>query len=122
MRITAAEMSTWPGSAPFRAQPGSEWCMLCQLSNSCGLLPFSGLLRRSRRRPERKNPDPALLPRYCASAATGVRSDILTLPRCGTGVHWWHQSVANAGRGKPPRGINLSPPPQGHWSLNWVAG
>jgi hypothetical protein len=32
MWITAAEMSTWPGSAPCRAQAGSEWCMLCQLS------------------------------------------------------------------------------------------
>jgi hypothetical protein len=34
MRMTAAEISICRGSAPWRAQAGSEWCMLCQLSPS----------------------------------------------------------------------------------------
>ena len=49
-RITAAEMSTWPGSAPCRAQAGSEWCMLCQLSPNDTRASGHRLVARSWRR------------------------------------------------------------------------
>ena len=49
-RITAAEMSTWPWSAPCRAQPGSEWCMLCQLSPNDTRASGHRLVARSWRR------------------------------------------------------------------------
>src|SRR5690349_21483412 len=48
--MTAAETSTCPGSAPCRAQAGSEWCMLCQLSPSESSARGHKLVARSQRR------------------------------------------------------------------------
>src|SRR4029077_10429284 len=49
-RISSADRSIWPRSTPCRAQAGSEWCMLCQLSPSDSTASGHKLVARSWRR------------------------------------------------------------------------